>query len=111
MYALLDVARARAAFATFTTPDWPDLVQSTSYADQTRRRSLSELSSTFPDDLAWLNAVPEGPQDWRTEREISSVIEKGLAPGQSIYFHISTRFRPVIPAPQRSERALNSDRV
>ncbi len=106
MFALLDVERARTAFATFTTPGWSDLIPSTKDADQTRHRSLSELSSTFPDDLNWLYNVPEGPQNWRTERKISSVIEKVQAPGYDIYFHINTRFRPVVPAPQRSERVL-----
>ena len=50
--------------------------------------------------------MPEGPYDWRTEREISTLIEKGQAVGQSIYFYINTRFRPIIPVSQRSDRVL-----
>ncbi|WP_424952203.1 hypothetical protein [Deinococcus sp.] len=106
MFALLEVERARAAFATFTTPGWADSHRSSGGVDATRRRSLTELSRTLPDDLNWLYAVPEEPRDWRAEREISTLIEKGQAPGQDIYFHINTRFRPVVPVSHRSERVL-----
>jgi len=106
MFALLDVDRACRAFATFTAPDGPAPSPQPGGADQTRSRSLRELSTTLPEDLAWLYDVPEGPQNWRTEREIFSVVEPLPAPGHDIFFHINTRFRPVIRAAQRSTRVL-----